>query len=469
MKNPIELYREYKALKSTVGMLRENLDQLSAMQEMGYQRLSAHDSEGLTEDTIRLLMRTGYYMWIWNPLINRAANVQASYVFGREMQFTSENDRTRNILNEFWNDRHNQSQLTGLPALVLRDEELEFQGNLFVATINTPGTRPPQIRIIPPEQITDIITDPDDAGRVVAYKRIYTPIVYRNGQRSAGKTETKYYQDWAYDGIDALPVERGILVYHMHINKAKNAKFGIPGFTSAINWAKAYKNFLEDWASFVESLTTFAWKIKGKDATKVKSMASKLNELRSQVAGGAAGAYGDGDLDPIKIGGAALNSEQGRALLLMVCAGTGISEHLLGDPSKSNLATATSLERPTELKFTLRQNIWKSALENILKIVAQYRGVKNVDDIDVNFPPILEHKTKDLVDATVNAITLGGRPASDIIPDPIYRTEMILKSLGIDDVEKALDILYGDNRSVADERLKKIEEAISKYKAKNNA
>src|SRR5438477_4821568 len=107
--------------------------------------------------------------------------------------------------------------------------------------------------------------------------------------------------------------------------------------------------------------------------------------------------------------GATVAADDGRRLLLMVCAGTGWPETFFGDVSVGTLATARSLDRPTELRLRNRQTLWSDIIIDIAQFVIDKKlestqGLKKgqVDrTINTAFPPIVQHDVKEIVDAIV--------------------------------------------------------------------
>jgi hypothetical protein len=128
----------------------------------------------------------------------------------------------------------------------------------------------------------------------------------------------------------------------------------------------------------------------------------------------------------------------------MVAAGMGLPETFYGDVSTGNLATASSLDRPTELKFIDRQALWAEAYQVILGWVIQRRrgavtdiATKAPPRITVTFPPILEHDVQKKIGAIIAAATLDGKQRAGTVPlEDVAR--MVLTALGVDDVEEIL-------------------------------
>jgi hypothetical protein len=180
---------------------------------------------------------------------------------------------------------------------------------------------------------------------------------------------------------------------------------------------------------------------------------------------------------PIKTSGATTAAEDGRRLLLMVCAEMGLPETFFGDASVGTLATAKSLNRPTELQFSLRQLLHKEILENLcgyaVQQAAEYgkgvlRGEWEPDDwdgkrfayandvtnedvkkrdkpidttVNVVFPPLVEEDVKSMVEAVVNAATLAGNPLAGTL-DAEYTTKRLLTVLGETDIEDVMAKLF---------------------------
>jgi hypothetical protein len=146
---------------------------------------------------------------------------------------------------------------------------------------------------------------------------------------------------------------------------------------------------------------------------------------------------------------------------------------LFGDADVGNLATSKTLDRPTELKMIDRQTLWADVFKSILGYVVEQaarrvngplEGVVSVDvdpvdddivrltaDVDgktvpvgyeVTFPEVLERSVTERVDAIVKATTLGnagGTPAGTV--DPRTAVSLLLRALGLDDIDELLDEL----------------------------
>jgi hypothetical protein len=121
------------------------------------------------------------------------------------------------------------------------------------------------------------------------------------------------------------------------------------------------------------------------------------------------------ELEPIPKTGAIIDAESGRPLAMMVGTALDLPYTLLmGDADLGNLATAKTLDRPTELAMENRRALWESVFRAVLGYAVEasvkaprgpLRGTwvqdgnrqivtlpTDVDaSIDVDWPSILEH------------------------------------------------------------------------------
>ncbi len=155
----------------------------------------------------------------------------------------------------------------------------------------------------------------------------------------------------------------------------------------------------------------------------------------------------------------------------MVCAAMGLPETFFGDVSTGNLATAKSLDRPTELKFRDRQELWKSILITILEYAIarnqraangrlRLAGAEQKPQIRVTFPPILEHDIREQIGAIVEGSTLGGKTPSVMTWQTTAR--LVLEALGVQDVQGDLDALEQewDDEETDEQRTPAVAEAL---------
>jgi hypothetical protein len=263
-------------------------------------------------------------------------------------------------------------------------------------------------------------------------------------------------------------------------------RFGVSEIYSALDWARAYKEFLENWSTIVKALARFAWKLKTKGGQNAVAAAkSKLNTTLSttshdtnpptNTAGTAIMTEGV-DLTPLKTAGVQTKATDGKPLRQMVASAMGIYEHYIsGDPSTGNLATTKTMEYPMLMMFRERQQLWTSVLLEIMNFVidaaimaswlpgrfvrnkygekeavlandtANEDPAKRSEPIDrtvvVTFPDILEKSIKERIDAVMTAATLDGKPLAGTL-DVVTVTRLMLEALGLDDIDEYMELLF---------------------------
>jgi hypothetical protein len=165
----------------------------------------------------------------------------------------------------------------------------------------------------------------------------------------------------------------------------------------------------------------------------------------------------------------------------MAAAATGLPETFFGDASTGSLATAVSLDRPTELKFREIQQRWIETLTRILEYVLMVAGqtpgtkmrearAKNPApqpiQIIVKFPAVLEHDVQKMVQAWVDIATNGGRQG--IYAGGIDRRTVVdgmLAEVGYENRTQLLDAIYGTDYDphddVEDQRTQQAPQAMA--------
>jgi len=461
--NPLRELRETRRLveveRNNAELLRESVAQLELqLEDEGWRQIAAGSEYEFSPSGLRKIMQLSRLMFLKNPLINRAVTLQAMYVWGQGCTVTADDEVLQATVDEFLNDPRNQAELTSHQARTMKEQDLQVLGNLFFALVDDMSTGAVVVRTIRPEEIEEIITDPEDAKSPWSYKRTWTQ------RKLSGQVEsrTAYYpalgiSEEARGQLQAqFPSILTTPVLHVRVGGLSDMRMGVPEVYQAIDWARAYKGFLEDWASINKALARFAWNLKTPGGQKAVAAAktrlnttvgsgSTLAENNPPSTTGATFVTSGAEMTPMKTSGATTSAEEGRRLLLMVSAATGMPETFFGDVSTGNLATAKSLDRPTELKFRDRQELWKGVLQTILGYVVDRSSraangkMRDADPntkagIQITFPPILEHDVNQQIAAIVSAATLDGKSVAGTVPlETVAR--LVLTALGVPDVE----------------------------------
>jgi len=479
--------------------LTERLAELElALEDVGYERLGDNGREFSAAARLRIV-EMARLMALKNPLIKRGIAVQVFYVWGQGVTIKAADDRINDVVQAFLDDEKNQAELTSHQAREQKERELQADGEIFFVLFPNANTGRVRVRSIPVQEIADIITDPEDAKSPRYYKRVWqsTEINPTTGRMKTSQ-QTVYYPDWRYTPktkpttIGRHKVAWETPIYHIKVGGFSDWKRGVSEVYAAIDWARAYKEFMEDWATLTRALSRYAWKIATKGGK--RGVAAAKDRLGTTLGGSAAlgpdtnppatvgatwiGAEGN-DIQPMRTAGATVSMEDGRRLQLMVSAAQGLPETFYGGVKEGSLATASSLDRPTELMMRSRQTLWQAIYTALLgyavlwavkAISGPLRGLATVikepdgdeyseiltwktetvegDDgttttqeinhrVDVTFPAIVAADRKADVEAVVQADTLGGKPG--VTFDRKTRLRLLLQALGIPDVDAVMD------------------------------
>jgi hypothetical protein len=460
-----ELREATRYFSDNAAWMTERLAELELqLEDRGWERLTGDNAAEFSRRALKQICALSRLMYLKNPLIRRAVDLQASYVFAQGVVIQSEDEATNTVIQAFMDDAGNKAELTSHSARMLKDVDLTVLGNIFFVLFTQPTTGQVKIRSIPVDEIDEILCNPEDMREVWYYKRCWAQkTVNSDGTYGAAEPKTAYYPDWRYladedtrvASIGGDPVLWDMPVYHLKAGAMSDMKFGIPETYPSLDWAKAYKEFLEDWATITRALSKFAWKMTTPNGPRgVAAAKTKLNSLLGRgntgpdrnpppVPGSTFIGSNGNDLEPMKIGGANVSADDGRRLLLMVAAGTGFPETFFGDASVGTLATAKSLDRPTELAMIDRRTVWTDVFKDIIGFVlskgqsASGVEAQTKEKIDIDWPPLLEHDIKAAVDAIISATTLDGkRPAGTI--DLTTSVRLMLTALGYDDIDEEL-------------------------------
>lgn len=455
-----------------------------------------------------ILLSRLYY--IKNPIVRRLVDVCAIYVFGQGVEISSPDPDANDAIKAFM--ERNQKTL-GQCALTDLERRKDYDGNLFFAFFTNNDTGDTNVRTIDATEMQEIVTEPEDADTELFFKRQYfeKTFVTQTGMfQTAGKVawypSLNHWQD-VQDGkapketdIDGREIMWDVPVHHRKCGTAGKWLFGCPRIYPMLDWAKASRKFLEHCMAVKAALAQIAMTITTKGGQ--QALEGVKQQLQSTVATGNSSWYeqnptavagsiwasGPGtQLAAFKSQGQGGDPEEVRQYKLMCCMVKGVPETFLADVSTGNLATATSLDRPTELAFMSFREEWredlcvivKFALRNSLKApngkvreamtkrsadlkvidIREARRERKADgswkyieavakkdkpseiEITVTFPAIREGDIPALVTATVSALTLGQAQGVTGI-DQKAGIVQLMTLLGIDKAEEIAEEMF---------------------------
>ncbi len=471
----------------------ESLAQLELAQEDIDWLKTAFTGQEFSKDFITQIYDQAVTSYIANPLTNHGVNVKGNYVFGQGVTIKGESPDVDRLWQLFWDQPANRIEFTTVQALFLKEVDLQTEGNLFITMFTTPSTGAVKVRSIITSEIVDVITNPEDAKEPWFYLRRWQERKMSDqGMWTPGSERKAVYPAWNYrpNNMTAMfgeiPIIWNAPVYHQKVGGTSHMRFGVTEFYSALDWVQAMKEAMEDYATVRSSHARWGWQsivkggkegvaaMKAKIGTTFGSSSTAAETSPSPVPGSVAlSANGMAELQVMRTAGAQAAPDEARMLSVLAGAGFGLPYSILtGDADKSNLATAKSLDRPTELMMNMRRMLWTTIFTDICsylvyasvrapngvvkgKIVEDDWGTPTVDlgkdeegepiktSIVVTWPPILEHDVSETVTAIIMAATLDGKADAGIF-DLETIIGLLGNAVGVDNVGDVIDKMVAE-------------------------
>lgn len=379
-----------EALEATLELVEESLaDAQLAAEDRGWS--AGFDLNGVTpirREEIEKRARQARVMAFADPLIRRGLALRTGYVWGGGVTIAADQDEdaaqdVNAVVQAFLDDPSNKASLTSGQAREELERRLGTDGNDFTALITNPVTGRVQVRNIPWSQILDVIADPEDAATPWFYLRQWTTTAVEAGYvgtRTRRETRRAYYPALGFRPtlrpveIGGVPIEWDKPLLHTTVNRPDGSVWGIGDVFAALPWALGYKQFLEDWARYMRSLSSIAWKVTAKSKPGAAAIRERIASAPASIDGGIGQVAVTSDsqnLSAISKSGATLDSESGRPLAAMCAAAMDVPvTMLLSDPGVTGArATAETLDRPTEDAANARRATHTSRLAAILEHV----------------------------------------------------------------------------------------------------
>lgn len=378
-----------EALQFQNSRLQESYSRLEfELQQAGWSKEAAEGAQEPTRDALRQAAELARFSWLKNPLPRRGVDLQASYVFAQGFSVKANDKQIDQVLREFMEDAQNQRALFASDIFAQRERELSLDGNFFPVFFPNKSTGRVKMSVIPAKQISRVITDPDNAERPWFYLREWQAEGF---SLSDGPTPLQqaqaYYPDIAFhprsrpSTIGGIDVKWDSPVMHVKVGGFSDWKMGFPETEVGRPYATAFKDFLGNWASITKALAHFSWKYSGsQSAAETAAVKEKQTAIPSVLApgiatkapplsGSTAIVPAGRDLTPIPTRNAVPSADEGRQLRVMAIAASGFGDHFYGDAQQGALATAESLDRPTELRIRARQGLWTGIMRQIFCFV----------------------------------------------------------------------------------------------------
>lgn len=472
-----------QTLQYELETLAESFAQLEMSREdTGWQKITSDAAAEFTREGMRTSAALARVFAVANPLIKRGLALRTAYVFGQGVGTTAAGDGSNGsqdvneLVQEFLDDAEVREVFAGAQAQERNETSLGTDGNVFFSLFTNPLTGGVRPRLIDFDEISDKFTKPGDKTTTWYYLRTWVEV-----DPSGKETEHKaYYPDISYRPLsrprtiarggstEVVEVVWDAPIFHVKVNALNSWKFGIGDAYAALPWARGYKEFLEDWALLMKSLSRIAWQTSRKSTSESQRKRQQLNGLAGMPAGSVVSMSDDQKLEAVPKSGATLDSESAKPLAAMVAAALGVPvTMLLSDPGQTGArAVAETLDLPTRLEMRSRQEVWREARRQILGYVIEQaviaprgplKGTLERDGdrlrailpkpedatLTVTFPSLEEVDLGVLMNALVAADETGKIP-------PLVIIEQILRALKIRDVDEILEKLTDEDGNFID-------------------
>lgn len=449
-------------------------------EDRGWQLLTARADQQFSLDGLHQIASVARVMAVADPLLSRGLGLRVAYIWGDGASVTVRADDDVNAhVQAFLDHPGNRAAWSSPQAAQRLERTLGTDGNVFLACFTDQRTGAVEVRSIPFAEIAaDPLCNPDDRAEPWLYLR-------RWSQPAADGTGPAQLMQAYHPGLDyappvkphtvaGIPVRWDAPVLHVKVNDLDGWQFGIGDAYPALSWARAYKDFLTDWARLVRALSRYAWRVSGDKSAKAKQAAAALsaaadyNPSTGDGLSGAAFWSGPGvTLDAIPKTGATIDSESGRPLAAMVAASLGLPvTMLLADPGVTGArAVADTLDKPTEIDMGMRRGLWADVWRRLCmhaigaavrspsgplpgtvrRISATRTTVETAGDqpiIDIAFPDLEDDNVLQRVQA------IAAADQTQKVPGEVI-ARLLLEALGVEDVDDILaDMIDADGEFV---------------------
>jgi hypothetical protein len=370
----------------------------------------------------------------------------------------------QDIIRRFWKDPKNARMLFGRAAQKRADHELQLTGNLWILGNVGIGSNL-RITLLPHDEFTKIIVDPNDGVTPLWYVREFT----RETPDGSGTQHIRVYMDKNADPEgtkdpgesaereEALDRGRPFWPQGDHVEEGKgwimhvkgralpHWRFGVSSLSPIIRWLDMLKVAKVGHSNRVRAADSVFFR------EKVTGTGAAISHHAAQARADWKNGYADQEekqpyfastrVEPpgreLEVIDTPTRANEGltstRVLLHHVAAGSGFGMHILGDPGASNLATAESLEQPTKLMVESRHEEWADVFEELTWAVLEAGGQYSRDSLHLEMGK--SDIAREDMNSLVNALSLG-------LDQPLISLEtaarMFLETAGVQDIEGEL-------------------------------
>lgn len=472
--------------------LEESMAQLQmATEDSGWAKINADLVNEFSREGLKRIATNGRLMAIANPLIKRALGIRHAYVWGQGVQISARDETVNEVVQAFLDREDTKATFTGAQARERRTKAQGTDGNIFRAHFTNPLDGTVRVRNLPFDEITEIITAPGDKTEPWYYLRVWQEATPTETFGGTGLTRERkaYYPALTYQpltkprNLGGVEVRWDVPVLHEKVNDLEGWLWGIGDTYAALPYARAYKEFIEDWVLLVKSLSKIAYQAVPKKGLESQKVRAAVQAGQNAPAGGwAVGSEGT-KIEAVPKTGATIDSESGRPVAALVAAAMGVSViDLLADPGQAgNRATAVTMDLVKRLEMRGRQELCeqtdRATLDYVIEqaIIAPRGPLKGTvvrdgdrlkavpaGDTEATLEfvwPALDEVPLDII---MKAIEIAD--GTGVVPK-VEILKLILHALDVDDADEIIDRVTDDDGNLVDPLVTAGDDAARRFRA----
>jgi len=422
-------------------------------------------------------------LWRIDPTVQQAvALLKCGALRSGSLEPDAVDWRVQEVVDEFWSDDDNQLALFSRDGLATLHLALMLEGERFLTLFTSPQDADVVIGDVRPDEITQVVTHPDNWRRPVLYRREYRASAYdpQTGRYQAGDKRVEYLRDWrlseevAGDRWDDDAALQELLAsvggalredcWCYHARTQGLGLRGVPAVWVAFEWAKAHGRSLSSMMTLSAAQAAFAWqkKIKTKGASDLRAFAEQFQGAPTQGPGAVQVSNQNVDLEPVNIstGGQQVQEATARQMHLQQIRGFGFGEHWYSDATRGNLATASAMELPAIWRVEDHQAAIRQVLNDVVAFAVQaaiLRGDKLPQDVDtavsINFPDA-QPSTPQETAALLQALTMAGQAG---LVEPREAALQAYQALGTIEVQAVMERQFPEETKLDGEQAQSVD------------
>lgn len=336
---------------------------------------SGDKTEGLDLDEVKIISEKARTKVAAAALEKRITDLYIGHVLGQGVEIdgvvrdpNAEGRPPARV--KFFEDPVNQEYLfseSGMKAL----QRARFTDGNIIAFCDTSNRT---VRTIPLSQITGVLTNPEYADEVWAWKRSY------EHHKTTGETETKHV--WVYtnrfkgvkkesigEGSNRVRVDKKIVAVDLRVNRQTGWLMGVPDATAGMLWTEAYGEVLQYGRIVSKSLADILYKVTAKKKDTAQNVGVKMG--KSGPGGGVV--LGEGqDIQLVSATQRSFDFTAARPLAAMAASAWGVSAvDLLADSSAagSSYGAGSLLTPATQNFMRSMQSEWTRFFQDIFEVL----------------------------------------------------------------------------------------------------